>query len=380
MTICVFAGPSLSHAEVQQVLPAARVLGPVRQGDVYRAVQQFQPAAIAIIDGSFQQVPAVWHKEILWSLAQGIPVYGAASMGALRAAELHPYGMIGIGRVFQAYRDSCLPPYHNEVFEDDDEVAVLHGPAELGYPTVAEAMVNIRCTLALAAEQQIISPASRDALAALGKGLFFARRTYAALLTAAADAGIEPAEIQALRDWLPQGKMDQKRDDALQLLQILRELPSTPTESPAAAVRFEPTTLWQHMVQTNAQQLLPAEQADAVVLEQLRTDPEVWQSVCEAALLHYLVNIAREQLGYTVDEAEKRTALRDWREAQGLYTRAALEQFLQANQLDDNKLSRLLENECLLTTLLSDPALQHVILDVLRLRGDYARLRSMLNK
>lgn len=380
MTICVFAGPSLSHTEVQQHLPAAQVLGPVRQGDVYRAVQQFQPAVIAIIDGFFQQVPAVWHKEILWSLAQGIQVYGAASMGALRAAELHAYGMIGVGRVFQAYRDGCLPPYHNEVFENDDEVAVVHGPAELGFPTVAEALVNIRCTLALAAEQQIISPASRDALVALGKGMFFSCRTYTALLAAAADAGIEPAEIRALRDWLPQGRIDQKREDARRLLQILEELPSTPTEPPATALRFEPTTLWQHMVQTCAQHLPPPEQADAAVLEQLQADPDAWQSVCEAALLHFLVNIARGQLEHSIETATIRAMLRDWREAQGLYTRAALEQFLQANRLDDNKLSRLLENEYLLTTLLSDPAFQHSMLDVLRLRGDYARLRSMLKQ
>ncbi|MEZ5591996.1 MAG: hypothetical protein R3F53_15285 [Gammaproteobacteria bacterium] len=97
--------------------------------------------------------------------------------------------------------------------------------------------------------------------------------------------------------------------------------PSGLSGAAEAVVRFEPTTLWQHMVQTNAQQALPAEQADAAVLEQLRTDPDAWQSVCEAALLHYLVNIAREQLGHTVDEAEKRTALRHWRESQGLYTR-----------------------------------------------------------
>ena len=33
------------------------------------------------------------------------------------------------------------------VLEDDDEVAVLHGPEELGYPPLTEAMVNIRATL-----------------------------------------------------------------------------------------------------------------------------------------------------------------------------------------------------------------------------------------
>ena len=45
-------------------------------------------------------------------------------MGALRAAELHAFGMRGVGRIFEAFRDGEL--------EDDDEVAVVHGPAEPG--------------------------------------------------------------------------------------------------------------------------------------------------------------------------------------------------------------------------------------------------------
>lgn len=63
-------------------------LPPASQGDVYRAAVK-RPAAIGIIDGRFHDTPAVWHKEILWALAQGIPVYGSASMGALRGGDGH---------------------------------------------------------------------------------------------------------------------------------------------------------------------------------------------------------------------------------------------------------------------------------------------------
>ena len=78
------------------------------------------PRAIGLIDGVFERVLPVWHKEILWAMTQGIHVFGAASMGALRAAELHAFGMVGVGRIFADYRDGVL--------EADDEVAVLHGP------------------------------------------------------------------------------------------------------------------------------------------------------------------------------------------------------------------------------------------------------------
>src|SRR5512132_542369 len=110
----IFTGPTLAPAEARAVL-GATYLPPAAQGDVLRAALR-RPHAIGIIDGYFERVPAVWHKEILWAMAQGIHVFGSSSMGALRAAELHAFGMIGIGAIFEAYRDGEL--------EDDDEVAV----------------------------------------------------------------------------------------------------------------------------------------------------------------------------------------------------------------------------------------------------------------
>jgi hypothetical protein len=125
MSIYVFLGPTLAVTDARRILDAT-YLPPVAMGDVAAVLMQpTTPKAIAIIDGVFQNVPAVWHKEILFALSQGVRVFGSSSMGALRAAELHAFGMEGVGRVFAAYRDGVL--------EDDDEVAVIHGPAEFGY-------------------------------------------------------------------------------------------------------------------------------------------------------------------------------------------------------------------------------------------------------
>ena len=72
-----------------------------------------------------------------------------ASIGALRAAEL---ARLRHGRdrprFYEAFRDGML--------DDDDEVAVLHGPEELGYAAVTEAMVNIRATLDRAVAEGIL--------------------------------------------------------------------------------------------------------------------------------------------------------------------------------------------------------------------------------
>src|SRR5262249_44516336 len=116
VSLVVFTGPTLSAAEASAELEAL-YLPPVAQGDVYRAALQ-GPRAIGIIDGTFERDPAVWHKEILWAMERGIRVFGSASMGALRAAELASFGMEGVGAIFAAYRDGVL--------EDDDEVAVAH--------------------------------------------------------------------------------------------------------------------------------------------------------------------------------------------------------------------------------------------------------------
>ena len=122
--IVVFLGPSLPPGEARRTLPA-RYLPPARCGDVLR-IRRLKPRAIALIDGLFETTAAVWHKEILLALEDGIAVLGASSMGALRAAELEPYGMTGVGAIFEAFRDG--------VYTDDDDVALLHGSASAGYP------------------------------------------------------------------------------------------------------------------------------------------------------------------------------------------------------------------------------------------------------
>ena len=142
MTTLVYIGPTLPADEVAARLPGARVLPPVAVGDVLRAARDRRVRRIAIVDGYFERMAAVWHKEILVALARGIAVWGAASMGALRAAELAPYGMIGVGAIYRAYRRGELVA--------DDEVAVAHLPAERGYRAISDALVDIRFALARA--------------------------------------------------------------------------------------------------------------------------------------------------------------------------------------------------------------------------------------
>src|SRR5262245_17446347 len=124
MSTYVFLGPTLPVEAARSILPEAVYLPPVSMGDVYALLAQ-KPQRIAIVDGLFERTPAVWHKEILFALSRGVRVLGSSSMGALRAAELHRFGMVGVGRIFDAYRDGVLC--------DDDEVALGHATAEHGW-------------------------------------------------------------------------------------------------------------------------------------------------------------------------------------------------------------------------------------------------------
>jgi hypothetical protein len=268
MSTCVFLGPTLAVADAAKILHST-FLPPVRQGDVYRVVSQQRPCAIGIVDGYFQWVPAVWHKEILWAIDQGVHVFGAASMGALRAAELAPFGMRGVGCIFKAYREGRFPGPDDGPFEDDDEVAVVHGPAESGYRGGSEAMVNMRCTLAKAAHEGVITEPTRRVLVAEAKAAFFPDRSYAHLLAYGRVSGLPEHELMALVDWLPHGRVDQKRADALAMLTSISEFLAMDLPPAKASFTFERTVAW-HNAETAFR--ASAEHRAAALLAALRID------------------------------------------------------------------------------------------------------------
>ena len=161
----VFAGPSLGGSAM--ALPdGVELRGPARRGDILRAAIE-RPAAIGLIDGLFETTPSVWHKEIIQVMADGIAVYGAASLGALRAAELAPFGMIGIGAIAQAYGTGQI--------ERDDAVMVSHAPPELGHRAMTLALVDAEHAI----EQAAMEAGDRALLLRLARRMNFRDRSWA---------------------------------------------------------------------------------------------------------------------------------------------------------------------------------------------------------
>jgi hypothetical protein len=233
--VCVFTGPSMSAAEVKDAFASVEaevtVLPPIEQGDILRLAARL-PDVIGIVDGTFFHAPAVLHREILFALERGVRVLGAASIGALRAAELDRFGMEGIGAVYRAYRAGTL--------ESDAEVAVLHGSAADGYRPLTEALVTIRHNLRLARRRRVISPRTAAAVLRAARRLHFTTRTRAALL-----AAVPGDERPAFARFLEREDADLKRQDALLLVRtIARRTAGLMPWPRRARVRLNKTSLF----------------------------------------------------------------------------------------------------------------------------------------
>jgi hypothetical protein len=212
----LFAGPSLFGLIEDGAMagfPGIDCRPPAGQGDIVRAVLD-GATSIGLVDGRYEDQPAPWHKEILWAIQNGVTVLGGASLGALRAVECAPFGMIGVGEVFRRYASGELI--------DDSDVAQLHGPAELGSMPLTEAFVNVEATILRAHSRGKLAAQDSEMLVALAREIFFKELTLEAV---AARAKADPAASRDLLNALRESHVDQKREDALALVDRLAGLP-----------------------------------------------------------------------------------------------------------------------------------------------------------
>ncbi|MEO8302976.1 MAG: TfuA-like protein [Betaproteobacteria bacterium] len=229
MTTCLFVGPTL-HRE--PIPPGIERFGPAAMGSVFRAVEAGY-RRIGIVDGYFGNVPSVWHKEVLFALSAGVEVWGAASMGALRAAELHAFGMIGIGRIYRLYRRG--------LWTDDDEVAVIHAPENLAFAPLSLSLANIRFTLRRLRRLGMLDASLEEALVRRMKDLHFSRRNAEELERHASDIAGEANPVR-FAHCFSREYVDVKMADARALLASLARGGSRPRAQPVW--RFPATGHW----------------------------------------------------------------------------------------------------------------------------------------
>ena len=164
-------------------------------------------STVCLIDGYFDHRPAVRHKELLLLLARGWRIFGAASIGALRAAEMHGLGMEGVGAIFAAYVRGSLT--------GDDEVALVHAGQDNGWRPLSIPLVDVRVSLCAARRAGIIGPDDARLMLRMASSIHYVDRQWRPLCVAMAD----PGRRRAFEAWLEGEAVSQKRADALACLE-----------------------------------------------------------------------------------------------------------------------------------------------------------------
>ena len=193
----VYLGSTLPVATAKKIADV-HFLPPIKRGDLELLNDEVR--TVAIIDGEFYQNLAISPKEILTLLRRGVRVYGASSMGALRAVELYKLGMIGVGEIFRMYRDG--------VIDADDEVAVCYEASSCEPTSVP--LVNIRHTLNVAVKNALLERSKANELLQHVQKLYFPERCYDVLCR------LSPSLRQFL--FCPP---DLKAQDAIELLNLI---------------------------------------------------------------------------------------------------------------------------------------------------------------
>lgn len=205
----VFLGPTLAREDAERVLDA-EYLPPICRGDLAKLPEHVR--FVGIIDGEFYQSLSVSPKEVVKLLRRGVTVFGASSMGALRAAETWKLGMIGVGQIFEMFRDGIL--------DADDEVALVYERDT--YRNLSTPLVNLRAALDMATAADVIDTQEKEDLLLRIKSLYFPDRSHQALY----------AMSPRLRDYFRSvAPPDIKRDDALEMLQAIRTRIASPVET-----------------------------------------------------------------------------------------------------------------------------------------------------
>jgi hypothetical protein len=301
VSVYVFLGSTLTPAAAKAHLDAV-YLPPVEQGDVLRLLED-RPRVIGIVDGLFRTVPSVWHKEILVALERGVHVFGAASMGALRAAELSAFGMRGVGRIYERFADGIL--------EDDDEVAVAHGTAEHEFVELSVAMVNVRDALALAVDAAVLDPAEGEALVRHAKETHYARRSFDALVHHAKTLWPKEKATALARFFASYGPTLKQRD-AIEMLRAIAEFVATDPPPRRGAMRVERTVFLDALRAEALERRAPRRAVDEAASMAAAGVP-LW-ALRKEALAQILARDATARLGVAVSEDELAEAWRHFRE------------------------------------------------------------------
>lgn len=291
-------------------------------------------------------------------------MFGAASMGALRAAELAEFGMVGVGQVYGEYRRGDL--------NDDDEVALVHADAACGYRPISEALVNLRATLRAAQSRGVIDARERAVLLARLKEQFYPDRSYPGLIELALHELAERGK--PLANWLrdAENRVDQKHLDALELLKQLDDFRRSKPAPLAVPWVFQHTDAWELVRSKFIER--QAERARATVeragfggLSEAPSSHGAHALLVQARERSLRVGLAK-QIGFKPTPADLERSVAEFCQRRGLPDRATLRHFLAERDIDSETFGRLmLDDACVrFSAFYFEPDVDQTIADLRR--------------
>jgi TfuA protein len=202
--LAVFCGPSLPPPD-RRAFGEVIFLPPAARGDVEAAAQAYE--ALLLIDGVFHHALAPSPKECCRAAGRA-RAFGAASMGAMRAAECAAYGFRPLGAIAGWYASGKI--------DGDDEVAVLCDPATQRALTVPS--VNVRYVAWLARRRGILSLEEEARLVDESRAVFYMDRRWDDVVA------LVPAHARAAVAAISRTNGDLKRLDARFALRAMQRL------------------------------------------------------------------------------------------------------------------------------------------------------------
>lgn len=212
----VYLGPTLSREEAIKILDAD-YRDPAKKGDFLMLSRDSdEKKYVGFVDGVFlHDYPPSPIEVYHLATRKNIELIGASSLGALRAVELEKFGMKGIGKIFQLYK--------NGIINADDEVAVTF--VRENNILQSEAMIDIRFNLFLAYKKGIITNQTKKRIAKIAKNIYFPFRNYEDIikLTHKQFPSIYD-ELESFRSYILKNRDSLKARDAIKLLKYLKTM------------------------------------------------------------------------------------------------------------------------------------------------------------
>ena len=220
----IFIGPSLNHEKARKIFQAD-YRAPAKKGDLIMLLTSTYSNPIEVpnltniiglVDGLFLQDYPPTPIEVYQLLSnKNFHVVGGASIGALRAIELEKFGMVGIGKIFELFRNGAT--------DADDEVAVTFQQGA-GENIQSEAMIDIRFNLFVACKKKVITERVKRVIARKAKSIYFPYRNYTHILE---QTRLEFPELSTQLDsfsaYIDENRLSLKEHDAIKVVEYIKD-------------------------------------------------------------------------------------------------------------------------------------------------------------